>query len=207
MSEMPGAGDPGQPATFAFDEAHAKQAEAVIAKYPAGRQASAVLPLLDLAQRQHGGWLPAAAIEHVAEVLAMPSIRVWEVATFYTMFYLRPTGRYRVHVCTTTPCWLRGSDEITAACERTLGLRFGQTSEDGRFSLHEVECAGACVNAPVVQINDDYYEDLTPETMERILESLKRDEAPAAGPQVRRTHSAPAGGATTLQDVAAEGGA
>lgn len=207
MSDMPGADDPRQPATFAFDEAYAKRAEAVIAKYPAGRQASAVLPLLDLAQRQHGGWLPAAAIEHVADVLAMPSIRVWEVATFYSMFYLQPTGRYRVHVCTTTPCWLRGSDGITAACERKLGLKFGQTSEDGRFSLHEVECAGACVNAPILQINDDYYEDLTPETVERILDSLARDEVPEAGSQIKRMHAAPVGGPKTLQSVGVEGDA
>lgn len=207
MSGVPGLDDPRQPATFSFDDESARKAEAIIAKYPEGRQASAVLPLLDLAQRQNGGWLPAAAIEYVAEMLRMPPIRVWEVASFYTMFYLQPTGRYRVHVCTTTPCWLRGSDEITSACERVLGLKFGQTSEDGRFSLHEVECAGACVNAPVVQINDDYYEDLTPETMERILDSLKRDEVPDAGSQSGRTHSAPAGGLTTLRDQGTAGGA
>ncbi len=207
MSGVPGLDDPRQPKTFSFDDKNTSKAQAIIAKYPEGRQASAVLPLLDLAQRQNGGWLPAAAIEYVAEMLRMPSIRVWEVASFYTMFYLRPTGRYRVHVCTTTPCWLRGSDEITSTCERVLGLKFGQTSEDGQFSLHEVECAGACVNAPVVQINDDYYEDLTPETMERILDSLKRDEVPKAGSQSGRTHSAPAGGLTTLRDQGAAGGA
>lgn len=205
MSGIPVGNDPRQPATFAFNEEYAQKAKAVIAKYPEGRQASATLPLLDLAQRQNGGWLPAAAIEHVAEVLSMPSIRVWEVATFYSMFYLQPAGRYRVHVCTTTPCWLRGSDGITAACERSLGLRFGETSADGQFSLHEIECAGACVNAPVAQINDDYYEDLTPEIMERILESLKQDEMPKPGSQIGRMHAAPVGGAKTLRNDGAPG--
>jgi NADH-quinone oxidoreductase subunit E len=187
--------------TFAFTAENADEADRIIAKYPQGRQASAVIPLLHLAQVQHGGWLPGAAVEMVAEKLGMASIRVWEVATFYTMFNHKPVGKYRVQVCTTTPCWLRGSDDITKACRDELGINFGEVTADGRFSLHEIECAGACVNAPVVQLNDDYYEDLEPARMKAIIASLRHDEVLPPGSQTGRDNSAPAGAKLTLVDV------
>ncbi len=163
-----------QPNTFAFTEQNHKLAEKHIAKYPEGRQASAVLPLLDLAQRQHDNWLPLAAIEHVAEILSMPVIKVMEVATFYTMFNLAPVGKYHIQVCGTTPCWLRGAAEIKDLCKKKLDIDLGETSKDRIFSLCEVECLGACANAPVVQINDDYYEDLDATAMEKILDDFSR---------------------------------
>ena len=145
-----------QPDTFEFTPENVERARAHIAKYPPGREASAVLPLLDLAQRQMGGWVPRAAMDYVAGLLGMAPIRVYEVATFYTMFNLRPVGRYLLQVCTTTPCWLRGSDAVVAACEKKLGIGIGGKTEDGLFSMIEVECLGACVNAPVLQVNDDF---------------------------------------------------
>ena len=188
-----------QPETFAFDEANRKTAEAIIARYPDGRQQSAVLPLLDLAQRQAGGWLPRAAVAAVADMLDMAVIRVWEVATFYTMFDLAPVGRTCVNVCTTTPCWLRGSNDIVAALEQELGVALGETSDDGAVTLREVECLGACVNAPLVQIGDDYYEDLTPASAVALVKAIRAGEAPKPGPQARRRSSEPASGAKTLK--------
>jgi NADH-quinone oxidoreductase subunit E len=189
-----------QPASFAFTSDNADKAKAIIAKYPEGRQASAVMPLLDLAQRQNGGWLPRAAIEHVAKMLDMPFIRAMEVATFYSMYNLAPVGEHFVQVCTTTPCWLRGSDDIVKVCEKTLGISLGGTTPDGKFTLIEVECLGACVNAPMMQINDDYYEDLDAESTEKVLTALKRGETPKPGPQGSRHLTAPADGLTTLLD-------
>ena len=139
-----------------------------------------MLPLLDLAQRQIGGWLPRAAMDYVAEMLGMPRIRVYEVATFYTMFNLSPVGRHLLQVCTTTPCWLRGSDEVVGACERKLGIGIGRTTADGMFTLVEVECLGACVNAPIIQVNDDFYEDLDGPTTEALLDALTRGRDAAA---------------------------
>lgn len=188
-----------QPETFAFDEANQKTAAAIIARYPEGRQQSAVLPLLDLAQRQAGGWLPRAAVVAVADLLDMAVIRVWEVATFYTMFDLEPVGRTCVNVCTTTPCWLRGSSEITAALEKDLGLTLGETSADGAVTLREVECLGACVNAPLVQIGDDYYEDLTPDSAVALVKALRAGETVKPGPQSGRQSSEPASGVKTLK--------
>ncbi|HUN50121.1 MAG TPA: NADH-quinone oxidoreductase subunit NuoE [Candidatus Sulfotelmatobacter sp.] len=188
------------PASFAFTAENAALAAKIVARYPSGRQQSAVLPLLDLAQRQHGGWLPEAAIRHVADYLAMPVIRVMEVATFYTMLNLAPTGRHVVQVCTTTPCWLRGSGDIVAACEKHLGIGVGATTGDGSFTLREVECLGACVNAPMMQIGDDYFEDLDAAATVRILEAFARGEKPKAGPQSGRRSSEPQGGLTTLKD-------
>jgi NADH-quinone oxidoreductase subunit E len=159
-------------ASFAFTPENQEKAEGILQKYPRGRQASAILPLLDLAQRQCGGWLPRPAIEAVAQLLKMPLIRAYEVATFYTMFNLKPVGKHHIQLCRTTPCWLRGSAEIRSVCESHLGIAPGDVTPDGKFSLTEVECLGACVNAPVVQINDDYYEDLTPESMKVILQDL-----------------------------------
>ena len=187
------------PATFAFSAENKTKVDAYIAKYPEGKQASAVLPLLDLAQRQGGGWLPRAALEHVGEVLGMAPIRVLEVASFYSMFNLAPVGKYLVQVCTTTPCWLRGSDEVMDACRKRLGVEGGQNTADGVFTLVEVECLGACVNAPMMQVNDDYYEDLDAGSTVAVLDALARGETPRIGSQTGRQGSAPVGGPTTLK--------
>ncbi len=188
-----------QPAEFAFDAANLARAKALIQRYPEGRQASAVMPLLDLAQRQSADWLPRAAMDHVAGMLGMPKIRVYEVASFYSMYNLAPVGKHFVRVCTTTPCWLRGSAEVMEACRRKLGIEAGETTADGDFTLLEVECLGACVNAPMMQIGDDYYEDLDADRTVAVLEALARGEKPEPGPQNERHSSEPAGGATTLE--------
>ena len=192
-----------QPAHFAFTPENLAAARGIIAKYPAGRQASAVLPLLDLAQRQNDNWLPRAAMEYVAGLLEMAPIRVYEVATFYTMFNLQPVGKWLLQICTTTPCWIRGSDEVVKACERKLGIAMNQTTPDGKFTMREVECLGACVNAPIIQVNDDFYEDLDGERTIKLLEALERDQPPAPGSTIGRQTSAPIGGPTTLTSRAA----
>jgi len=189
-----------QPEHFEFTPENLERALAHIAKYPPGRQASAVLPLLDLAQRQSGGWLPLAAMHRVAELLEMPRIRVYEVATFYTMLNLRPVGRYLLQACTTTPCWLRGSDAVVAACEKKLGIEMGETSADGLFTLVEVECLGACVNAPILQVNDDFYEDLDAASTEALLDALREGKPPPPGSLGGRRSSAPSKGKTTLTE-------
>ena len=187
-----------QPESFEFTPENLDQAKAHIAKYPPGRQASAVLPLLWIAQAQHSGWLPRAAMDHVAAILEMAPIRVYEVATFYTMFNLRPVGRYLLQACTTTPCWLRGSDAVVQACRSKLGVGVGGTTADGLFTLVEVECLGACVNAPVLQVNDDFYEDLDGARTERLIEALCQGDPPPPGSLAGRQGSAPATGLTTL---------
>ena len=192
---------------FQWTTANAKTAATLTARYPAGRQQSAVIPLLDLAQRQVGadtntqGWLPIPVMEFVAKELDIPYIRVLEVATFYTMFNMAPVGRFHVQVCGTTPCMLRGSDDVLSACYKR-GLRKGHTTDDGLFTLTEVECLGACANAPMVQINDDNYEDLTEASMTAILEALAAGKSPKPGPQVDRQTSCPAEGPTTLKKMA-----
>ena len=186
-----------QPESFAFTAENAAWAKAQIAKYPQGREASAVIPLLWRAQEQAGGWLPQKAIEHVAELLGMARIRALEVATFYTMFNLEPVGKFHVQLCTTTPCMLRGSDALKDICHRRIGEQMHVTA-DGKFSWVEVECLGACVNAPMAQINYDYYEDLDAASFEKILDQLAAGRTPKPGPQVDRQLSAPMGGATTL---------
>ena len=192
---------------FAWTDANRKAAAGIVAQYPEGRQQSAVIPLLDLAQRQVGaetntqGWLPLPIMEFVAAQLDMPIIRVLEVATFYTMFNLSPVGRFHVQVCGTTPCMLRGSDDLLDACYQR-GLEKGRTTDDGLFTLTEVECLGACANAPMVQINDENHEDLTGESMAAILDALARGETPKPGPQVERQTSCPVGGPTTLKKMA-----
>ena len=192
---------------FQWTDENARKAREIIARYPAGRQMSAVIPLLDLAQRQVGaetgtqGWLPLPVQEFVARELDMAPIHVLEVATFYTMFNLEPVGRLHVQVCGTPPCMLRGSDDVLRACE-LRGLAKGKTTDDGLFTLTEVECLGACANAPMVQINDDNYEDLTEESMGAILDALARGESPRPGPQVDRQTSCPQGGPTTLKKMA-----
>jgi len=199
-----------QPESFVFDTDSEAEIAVVLTRYPAGKQASAVIPLLYVAQRQMGrqtgsAWLPRAAMDVVAARLAMPPIRVYEVATFYLMFNTKPVGRYHLQVCTTTPCWLRGSDEVTAACRKAAGVRnWEETSADGLFTMTEVECLGACANAPMMQINDDYYEDLDGPRTEALIAALRRGEVPAPGPQVERMASAPAGGRTTLLETPEE---
>ena len=192
---------------FQWTAENARKAKEIVARYPEGRQMSAVIPLLDLAQRQVGemtgtqGLLPIPVIEFVARELDMPAIHVLEVATFYTMFNLAPVGRFHVQVCGTTPCMLRGSDDVLRACE-LRGLSKGHTTEDGVFTLSEVECLGACANAPMVQINDDNFEDLTEQSMGAILDALARDEKPKPGPQIDRQTSCPEGGPTSLKKMA-----
>ena len=183
---------------FEFSAENMEKAKAFIARYPEGRQRSAVMPLLDLAQRQNGGWLPDGAVDVIAGILGMAPIRVLEVATFYSMYKLKPVGKHQINVCTTTPCWLRGSDEVVHACRKSLGIEVGETTADGEFTLAEVECAGACVNAPVVEIGDEYYEDVDAESMTRIIETLKSGEKPASGSQIGRQTSAPEGGPQVL---------
>ena len=190
--------------TFAFDEESETLAAAAIAKYPEGRQASAVMPLLYLVQKQMGrqtgsAWVPRVAMDVIARRLGMAPIRVYEVATFYLMFNTKPIGRYHLQVCTTTPCWLRGSDAIVRACREAGGVPgFGKTSADGMFTMSEVECLGACVNAPILQVDDDYYEDLDEERCAALLEALRRGERPKAGTTIDRLNSAAEGGRTTL---------
>jgi NADH-quinone oxidoreductase subunit E len=195
-----------QPASFAFTPENLEKANYHIAKYPRGRQASAVLPLLDLAQRQHDNWLPKAAMDYVASMLHMAPIRVYEVATFYTMFNLRPVGRWFLQACTTTPCWLRGSDDILAVCQQKLGLTPGHSTDDGQFTLVEVECLGACVNAPILQVNDDFYEDLDAASTEKLLDSLVAGAQPPMGSVTGRQGSMPASGKTTLTGLPLKNG-
>ena len=190
-----------QPKEFAFTAENLAWAHGQIAKYPEGRQASAVIPLLWRAQEQVGGWVPEAAIRYVADMLGMAHIRVLEVATFYTMFNLAPIGRWHVQLCGTTPCELRGANELKKVCHDRIGDQLHVT-QDSKFSWIEVECLGACVNAPMVQINYDYYEDLTAESLGRILDELAGGRVPKPGPQVDRQLSAPVGGLTTLTDPA-----
>jgi len=195
--------------SFAWTAENQAQAKAIIARYPPGRQHSAIIPLLDLAQRQVGaetntqGWLPIPVIEFVGAQLNMPFIRAYEVATFYTMFNLSPVGRFHVQVCGTTPCMLRGSDDVLAACYEK-GLKKGEITNDGLFTLSEVECLGACANAPMVQINDDNFEDLTFDTMTAVLDALARGDTPRPGPQIDRQTSCPVGGPTSLPEMANE---
>jgi NADH-quinone oxidoreductase subunit E len=197
-----------EPTHFAFDAESDAEITRIIAKYPSGRQASAVLPLLYLVQNQMrretgSAWLPRVAMDVVAARLEMPPIRVYEVATFYLMFNTKPIGKHHLQVCTTTPCWLRGSDEVVAACRSVTGIKgWGETSEDGLFTMTEVECLGACVNAPILQINDDFYEDVDFRITKELLETLQRGEAlPQPGSMTGRQTSAPAGGPNTLTSV------
>lgn len=188
-----------QPPSFAFTPQNLEWAKAQMAKYPPGRQQSAVIPLLWRAQQQAGGWLPQKAIEAVAEMLGMAKIRVLEVATFYTMFNLSPVGRHHVQFCGTTPCMLRGADQLKKVLHRKIGHENDVTA-DGTFSWTEVECLGACVNAPMVQINADYYEDLDAASFGKILDAMAAGKKTKPGPQTDRQLSAPVGGPTTLTD-------
>lgn len=189
-----------QPASFAFTPENLAWAQKTIGKYPADRKASAVIPLLWRAQEQHAYWLPKAAIEYIADMLDMPYIRVFEVATFYTMFQLQPVGKKaHIQVCGTTPCMLRGAETLKEVCERRIGAKHS-VSADGQFSWEEVECVGACVNAPVVAIDDYYHEDLTPDALEALMDKLARGEAVTPGSAIGRQMSEPDGGNDVLKD-------
>ena len=189
---------------FEWTKENAKTAKMYIARFPEGRQRSAVMPLLDLAQRQVGadtktqGWLPVPVMEYIADQLELSYIRVYEVASFYTMYNLAPVGKFHVQVCGTTPCMLRGSDDVLAACANK-GMVKGKTTPDGLFTLTEVECLGACANAPMVQINDDNFEDLDYDSTTTLLENLAAGKDVKIGPQIDRTVSCPEGGPTSLE--------
>ena len=187
-----------QPDSFAFTKENEAEIKRIIAKYPKGRQASAVMPLLDLAQRQHDNWIPMRAIELIANKLGMAEIRVLEVATFYTMYNLKPVGKYFLQACTTTPCWLRGSDSMMRCIKDRYGIASGETSDCGRFTLLEVECLGACVNAPILQVNDDFYEDLDYASTGALLDSLEAEDPLPVGSMKGRSGSESATGATSL---------
>jgi len=198
-----------EPTHFAFDADSNAQIEKIVARYPAGKQASAVIPLLYVAQRQMGrltgsAWVPRVAMDVIGERLSMPPIRVYEVATFYFMFNMKPIGRFHLQLCGTTPCMLRGSDDVMRACHDAAHVKVGQTSADGLFTLTEVECLGACVNAPVLQVDDDYYEDLDYDRTVALIEALKRGERPKPGSTIGRQTSAPDGGPLTLTQVPGE---
>jgi len=184
---------------FEFTAENKKRADAILSIYPDGHKRAAMIPLLDLAQRQHG-WLPIAAMHKVAEVLDLPNMRVYEVATFYTMFMRKPTGKFHIQVCTTTPCWLRNSDAVLEACKKKIGINVGETSKDMKFTISEVECLGACVNAPMMAINDDYYEDLTGKDTEEIIQALMDGKTSPAGPRSGRFASEPNGGLSSLTE-------
>ena len=208
MAENIGDGSTGenipQPAHFAFDDESNAEIERALAKFPPGKQASGSLPLLYIAQRQMrrttgSGWVPRVAMDAVAHRLGMPPIRIYEVATFYLMFNTTPVGRYHLQLCTTTPCWLRGSDDVVAACRKFTGIQgWHETSADGLFTMTEVECIGACVNAPVLQVNDDFYEDMDGPLTEQLLAALQRGETPKPGSMIGRMTSAPEGGPNSL---------
>ena len=185
---------------FEFTPDNLDRAKREIAKYPDGRKASTVLAVLDIAQRQHG-FVSDAVFETVGLLLDMPRIRVVEVASFFTMINTEPVGKYLLQFCTTTPCWLRDSAKVVAAAQNHLGITFGETTEDGIFTMREVECLGACVNAPIVQINDDMYEDLTGARMVELLDALRAGDTPPHGAQIARQKSAPVGGPTTLSEL------
>jgi len=208
VSASRGVNDPTiQPKHFAFDATSEAEIEGIVAKYPPGKQASAVIPLLYVAQAQMkretgSAWVPKPAMDVIARRLSMPPVRVYEVASFYTMFNLRPIGKFNLQACTTTPCWLRGSDEVVAACKRATGIAaFGETSADGMFTLTEVECVGACVNAPVLVVDEDFYEDLDGPRTEALIAALRRGERPPHGSTTGRQTSAPEGGPQTLTEV------
>lgn len=182
---------------FEFSPETLKRIESIMAIYPDGHKTAAVIPILDLAQRQHG-WLPISAMNKVADFLNMAPMRVYEVATFYTMFNRSPVGRYHMQICTTTPCMLCDSDSILETISDKLGIKVGETTPDGLFTLNEVECLGACVNAPMVQINDNYYEDLKPDDIKEIIDDLKEGKTPRPGPRNGRFSCEPMGGLTSL---------
>lgn len=188
------------PGAFKFGKAAMAKANKILARYPEDRKASGILPILDLAQRENGGWLSKEAQDYVAELCEVAPIRVYEVASFYTMYYTQPVGEHVVQVCRTTTCWLKGSDDLTDCAKAKLGVGLGETTKDGKFTLIEVECLGACANAPMVQINDDYFEDLDASKFEAVLDKLAAGKKAKIGSQTKRLSSAPDGGPATLVD-------
>ena len=192
---------PNQPASFAFTAENLAWAQKQMKKYPEGRQASAVVPLLWRAQEQNGGHVTEPMIRVIAEMIGVSPIRVLEIATFYTMFNLKPVGEHLLQVCTTTPCWLRGSDAVVAACKKHIHPHAETVSDDGKLSWMEVECLGACVNAPIIQIGDDFYEDVDGPRTEAIINDLRAGRKPKPGSQIGRQTSAPEGGPQTLTDA------
>ena len=207
-NEVPPGQEAYQPASFAFDAESEAEIAVHLAKYPAGRQASAVIPLLYVVQKQmkrhtDSAWVPRAGMDAIAARLSMAPIRVYEVATFYLMFNMKPVGKWHLQVCTTTPCWLRGSDEVVRAVREFAEIEgFGETSADGAFTMTEVECLGACVNAPILQVNDDFYEDMDAARTRQLLEALRRGTPPKVGSMAGRQGSAPEGGPTVLTTLA-----
>ncbi|MGC6516570.1 MAG: NADH-quinone oxidoreductase subunit NuoE [Candidatus Puniceispirillaceae bacterium] len=195
-----------QPDSFAFSKENEAEIKKILAKYPKDRKASAVMPLLDLAQRQHDNWIPMKAIEEIARRLDMAEIRVLEVASFYTMYNLKPVGKYFLQACTTTPCMLRGSDDMMRCIKDRLNISSGETSACGKFSLLEVECLGACVNAPILQVNDDFYEDLDYQTTGQLLDSLEADAPLPVGSVKGRQGSESEQGATSLTALKSSAG-
>jgi NADH-quinone oxidoreductase subunit E len=193
-----------EPTSFEFDAESEAQIAKVLPRYPAGKQASAVMPLLYVAQKQMGrltgsAWVPRVAMDVIAARLGMAPMRVYEVATFYFMYNTKPIGRFHLQVCGTTPCWLRGSDDVLRACKDAGHLKgYGDTSADGNFTLTEVECLGGCVNAPILQVDDDYYEDMDYDSTVKLIEALKRGERPKPGSMIGRQTSAPVGGPQVL---------
>lgn len=193
-----------EPTSFEFDAASEAQIAKIMPRYPAGKQASAVMPLLYVAQKQMGrltgsAWVPRVAMDVIAARLGMAPMRVYEVATFYFMYNTNPIGRFHLQVCGTTPCWLRGSDDVLRACKDAGHLKgYGDTSADGNFTLTEVECLGGCVNAPILQVDDDYYEDMDYDSTVKLIEALKRGERPKPGSMIGRQTSAPVGGPQVL---------
>lgn len=177
--------------SFAFSKDNLKKIEAIFKRYPENRRQSALLPILDLAQRQNDGWLSFDTLEAVAVIIGIPTLKVQEVASFYTMFHLKPVGKFHVQVCGTTPCWLRGAEEIMLTCKKHLGLEHSNITDDGTFSIEEVECLGACVNAPIVQINDDFFEDLDEDSLIQLLDSCKDKGVPKPYSAQKRQGSSP----------------
>ena len=185
---------------FSFSKDAEKEILEILEKYPPERKASAVMPLLDLAQREAGGWLPISALEAVAEKVGLAYMRVLEIASFYTMYNLNPVGKWHLQICGTTPCWLRGSDNILKAIYDTLKIKPNETSKNGEFTLTPVECLGACVNAPILQVNDDFYEDLNYNSTKKLIEGLKKDKKPNYG-SIKDRKSEPENGATVLLSI------
>ena len=191
---------------FGFTKENEAEAQKIIARYPEGRQQSAVLPLLTLAQKQADGWLPTDVMNYIADYLGMPYIRVYEVASFYDMYNTVPVGKIQVRACTTTPCWLCGSDDVVRACKDELGIGIGESTEDGKFFLREFECLGACANAPILWVDDDFYEDLDYDSTREILAEFKAGKKPVHGSARGRQGSMPIEGRTTLTSMTSEGG-
>ena len=190
-----------QPESFEFNPSSLEAAKNIIAKYPQGKQQSAVMALLYIAQRQNNNWIPLAAMKYIAKLLEMPYIKVYEVATFYTMYNLSPVGKYFIQVCTTTPCLIRGADKIVKVCKNKISEKENQISKNGECSWTEVECLGACVNAPMMQINQDYFEDLDENKAEEIIQKLSEDKLPKPGSAKNRKNTAPEKGRTTLLEI------